>query len=317
MSIRSAIARTAFETLRANPTHTLMSISGLVIGVAALVGVLSLADGMEDFARKQVDTTTDLQSINVSVRTNEIVDGVSIQRASIPVLEAEMIGSLQNLLLGQATVVLFSQRNAVISVPGDSVRSAARMVAATAGAADLMPGTLTEGRQLTEEDVLLDSVLVEIVGVVELENNAPVGVLVPISVSQIVPSGTRPTMIVKAGLVEDIPVIKNTILTWADAHFKEGGAALEIQTNEMRVEQVQKGVRLFKIIMGLITGISVLVGGVGIMNVLMMSVKERTKEIGVRKAVGARKSHIIFQFMIESIAISTVGCAVGLLTGLA
>jgi ABC-type lipoprotein release transport system permease subunit len=83
MSIRSAIARTAFETLRANPTHTLMSISGLVIGVAALVGVLSLADGMEDFARKQVNTTTDLQSINVSVRTNEIVDGVSIQRPQI------------------------------------------------------------------------------------------------------------------------------------------------------------------------------------------------------------------------------------------
>jgi putative ABC transport system permease protein len=58
------------------------------------------------------------------------------------------------------------------------------------------------------------------------------------------------------------------------------------------------------------------VGGVGIMNVLMMSVKERTKEIGVRKAVGARKNDIVFQFMIESVTISSVGCLVGLLTGL-
>jgi len=67
--------------------------------------------------------------------------------------------------------------------------------------------------------------------------------------------------------------------------------------------------------MGAITGISVLVGGIGIMNVLLISVTERTKEIGIRKATGARKSDIVFQFILESITISVMGGIIGWILG--
>jgi putative ABC transport system permease protein len=88
-----------------------------------------------------------------------------------------------------------------------------------------------------------------------------------------------------------------------------------ISTNEKRVEQAAKGFRLFRLIMGMIVGISVLVGGIGVMNVLLISVTERTSEIGIRKAVGANKRDIILQFLSESITVSMFGSVIGLILG--
>ena len=74
---------------------------------------------------------------------------------------------------------------------------------------------------------------------------------------------------------------------------------------------------MFKLFMGAITGISLLVGGIGIMNVLLSSVTERTREIGIRKATGARDRDIKRQFLAESVAISAVGSGIGLAIGIA
>ena len=73
---------------------------------------------------------------------------------------------------------------------------------------------------------------------------------------------------------------------------------------------------MFKLFMGAITGISLLVGGIGIMNVLLSSVTERTREIGIRKATGARDRDIKRQFLAESVAISAVGSGIGLAIGI-
>ena len=75
--------------------------------------------------------------------------------------------------------------------------------------------------------------------------------------------------------------------------------------------------RLFNIVMGAIAGISLLVGGIGIMNIMLATVLERTREIGVRRAVGARSSDIRFQFIVESFAISLIGGLAGIVAGLA
>ena len=68
--------------------------------------------------------------------------------------------------------------------------------------------------------------------------------------------------------------------------------------------------------MGLIVGISVLVGGIGVMNVLLISVTERTVEIGIRKAVGAKREDIIAQFLSESLTISLLGSVLGTILGI-
>ena len=77
------------------------------------------------------------------------------------------------------------------------------------------------------------------------------------------------------------------------------------------LEQSRQTQRLFNIVMGCIAGISLLVGGIGIMNIMLATVLERTREIGTRRAVGARRSHIRQQFIIEAFAISVLGGAIG------
>ena len=79
--------------------------------------------------------------------------------------------------------------------------------------------------------------------------------------------------------------------------------------------QAQKTQRIFNIILGCIAGISLLVGGIGIMNTMLASVAERTREIGIRRAIGAGQKHIVVQFLCEAIVLTTTGGCVGIILG--
>lgn len=347
MSLYTSLTRSAFETLRSNPMHTFMSILGLAIGVAALVGVLSLGDGMETFAREQIESTTDLNMVTISARTTDMIDGLRVQRTDVVSLSAEHAASIRAELAGVADVA-FAVREAVrVEVPDDTLSAATLLMMADEGASSMMPGELLHGRWMTPEEfnsdlpltvvnasfasrlspgidvaglvgrmLLINQVPVRIVGIVGAPEGIPVGLVVPWALGGIPSGATQPFIAVKVGAVERVPEVKATIEAWASQNYAQGSDAIAMQSNEFRVDQAQRGVRLFKIIMGLITGISVLVGGVGIMNVMLMAVTDRTQEIGVRKATGARRKDIVFQFMIESVAISGFGSLVGLMVGL-
>ncbi len=90
----------------------------------------------------------------------------------------------------------------------------------------------------------------------------------------------------------------------------------EVIIPELLLEQEQRTKDIFNIVLGAIAGISLLVGGIGIMNIMMASVMERTREIGVRLAVGAKKSDVVFQFLSESTFISVAGGIVGIFLGI-
>ncbi len=81
------------------------------------------------------------------------------------------------------------------------------------------------------------------------------------------------------------------------------------------LKQAEATKRTFNIVLGSIAGISLLVGGIGIMNIMLASVTERTREIGIRRAIGAKRRQIVYQFLIETVVLSTMGGVVGLGVG--
>ena len=81
------------------------------------------------------------------------------------------------------------------------------------------------------------------------------------------------------------------------------------------MESFTESTNMITLLLGSIAGISLLVGGIGIMNIMMVSVTERTREIGIRKALGATSSNVLMQFMIESMVIGIVGGMIGIAMG--
>ncbi|MBT3292262.1 MAG: FtsX-like permease family protein, partial [Victivallales bacterium] len=89
----------------------------------------------------------------------------------------------------------------------------------------------------------------------------------------------------------------------------------KIAIPEELMRQSQKTQAIFNVVMGCIAGISLLVGGIGIMNIMLASVLERTREIGIRRALGARRRDILSQFLVESLLVSLFGGVIGVLLG--
>ncbi len=128
---------------------------------------------------------------------------------------------------------------------------------------------------------------------------------------------TKPALaelIVELDDTADVPAAAAGVSTLLD-RLHAGAEDTELVVPEALLEQRRKTQRLFRVVMGSIAGISLLVGGIGIMNIMLASVLERTREIGVRRAVGARERDIRFQFLLESFALAAAGGIAGILLG--
>lgn len=339
-------ARIGTDALRINPLRTALSTLGMIIGVAALVAVLSLGDGMERTAREQLQSTSPIQALGVSSRMVDLVDGDAFPRRDTLPLTRETWRAL-GALPGVASAAIMTQLR--IEARLDTVRRLATLRGALG--VDRSPRPLRAGRQLLPADssspvlvaswalarrlhphkpeavvgrwVAVDSDSLQVVGVQEpapgpatAVADAPYAIVDHIARRR---GPSFPAIQLLATSIETVAPLQDRVDTWFDSTARASGGrrAVTIESYRSRAEQAAQGILVFKLLMGAITGISLLVGGIGIMNVLLASVSERTREIGLRRAAGATRRDILWQFLAESVAISGFGALVGIVVGLA
>jgi len=339
----------SFSTLRANPLRTFLSTLGIVIGVASLVAVLSLGDGMERYFRSQIGQTTDLQAIGLTARQTREVDGVNIPVDSPVVFTMADAVALRSAVAPLATAGATAPGVALTAV-NDSSR-AVRLVASVAPLLETQGITVAAGRLFTDaedsaavallsaraarelagrgnpplapgDSLTLGHARVRVIGILSSTGTGDeqITAVVPTGIApQVVASAASwsPFIIVLANRVEDVPPARAAAERWLAGRYGTAWAKrVTVANRSERVAQAQQAMLIFKLFMGAITGISLLVGGIGVMNVLLAAVAERTREIGIRRAVGAARRHILAQFLAESVTISAVGSLAGIVLGL-
>jgi len=121
-------------------------------------------------------------------------------------------------------------------------------------------------------------------------------------------------MIIEARTLEDVEPLAAGLESLLRHHHPAGGTHIQVPLALLRQAEATK--RTFNIVLGSIAGISLLVGGIGIMNIMLASVTERTREIGIRRAIGAKRRQIIGQFLIETVVLSMTGGLIGVAIGI-
>lgn len=342
----SALAlRTGARALREHPLRTALSALGVVVGVGALVAVLAVGDGVERLAREQIATTTDLQTMQVLPRTTREIDGQRVPRDDFPRFgqterreAAAAVGSLASVTISLSGPALVTQagqqrpRGVLVTgvLPGSetpSLRPAAAGRALgteeTVGsqhAAVVSAGVASAIGAAVGDSITIGSLRFAIVGIRETDDPARLAAWVPLDLaSRVIASRSpvAPTMLVRAARIESLPEVRRAIERWLARRYGQAwNERVSVRSNRRRAEQASQALLVFELLMGSIAGVSLVVGGIGIMNVLLASVTERTREIGVRRAAGARRRDILGQFLAESVTVTCAGGVAGWALGI-
>lgn len=331
----------AFQNIRSNLFHTFLSVLGIVIGVGALVSILSLIDGMEEYARDQITKTSSLNAIIIQTNVHKNVNGISVRKDTFAVIDYDHLKDLQKSLSkttkSQMRVTLTGEVQldtqkivayawAIVQpVWSDTARHTGELITenhsinrdsvAVVNQAFVTLARL-DNKSVRGKTIRFRNRKLTVIGVAAEPNNTSPQIYFPVSLlSENELRVNVPHIFLDAEKTEDIPGLKTEISNWLDNTYANAKDDFTLITNDFRVRQAAQGFLLFKIIMGLIVGISVVVGGVGVMNVLLISVTERTAEIGIRKAVGANRRDIVLLFLAESVTVSAFGSLLGLVFG--
>src|SRR6202163_432642 len=345
-----AIIRIAMRALARNKLRSILTMLGIIIGVGAVIAMVSVGQGAQQQAQQQIAAMGSnmlfVQSGTVNrggmrmgwgaTKTLVYDDMVAILR-ECPSVKAAAPGS-------QASAqVVFGNDNWATNINGTEPQYF-----------DIRSWPFSEGTSFTQDDVST-AANVAVIGETVRKNlfgaTGPVGQTVRINnlsfkvVGLLTPKGTSAAMGQDQDDVILVPITtlqkKITGQDWLrwimvsalskDASYTAQQEITALLRDRHRIRSAQdddffvrdmadladQNARLFTILLGSIASISLLVGGIGIMNIMLVSVTERTREIGIRMAIGAKGRHVLLQFLFEAITLAIVGGLIGVGLGIA
>jgi len=351
MSIAETM-RVALEALRANKLRSFLTMLGIVIGVSAVIAMVALGRGAQQSVKDRIASLgTTLVTVvpgqfrgpgGVASGTNRAVltidDAKNIEQRSSYVLAVQPEVS-------RSFNVQYENRNTNTTVTGTSANyldvrrftlaggrmftegeDAGRRRVVVLGAQVISDLGVALPDALVGQTVRIGSLQFEVVGVLESKGqgggfaNPDDQVLVPLETARYRLMGTDRlrTINVLAPTEQEIPVTMAEVRKiLRRTHRLRVGADddFSIRNQSDFLATLGETTQVFTLLLAGIAAVSLLVGGIGIMNIMLVSVTERTREIGVRKALGATQSNILLQFLIEAVVLCLMGGAVGVLFG--
>ena len=339
----------ATQQLWSNKVRTLLTTLGILIGVGSVVGVVSIGEGLRRTVMGELDRLGGGRLIVVTNPSEWIREnGQWVQRA----FEVKLNNDDVERLLKESTYiesVLPMIENSGRLSHGE-VDTHGSFQATDANYARTMSWEVDEGRFLSDRDIAeraqvcvigqtvaeelfgpsvspigsfvqLDQIRFRVIGVMVEKrvfgDDWGRNTLIPYTTFQTRMAGSKDihSLFVHARTIQDTPLVvaevKNIL-----RRYHTHGEAFMVQDIGQELQEAEKVFFVIKAVFGGIAGISLFVGGIGVMNIMLVSVTERTREIGIRKAIGARPGHILTQFLVESIALSLFGGLLGILLGI-
>ncbi|HEY8165256.1 MAG TPA: ABC transporter permease [Gemmatimonadaceae bacterium] len=345
-------ARVGADALRANPLRTVLSTTGVIIGVAALVAAFAITDGVDVWSRALITRESSVQDVAITPKVSEIVNGRHVRVHGAPIFTADDAAAAQREIPGvlRHTLMLNGTANAEYL----DRRSPVRLTLATASLIDFGGLNVAAGRFYNEMEVDHGAPVIvlghhlaeelagsrdplwlvgrpirvsgsrrEVVGVLAGPEFGPETDLVAFAPVrgglELIDRGSAsapPTLRLKARSIEAVDSLRRAAEEWLAERYGVRASKLTIEVGTQRLENTRQAMLLSKLLLGILVALILAVGGIGIMNVLLAAVAERTREIGIRKAVGARARDIQTQFLFESVTVTGVGSALGFVLGM-
>ncbi|MGB9130349.1 MAG: ABC transporter permease [Thiobacillus sp.] len=351
--IFTSLFETAWHALTTHRMRSFLTMLGMVIGVAAVILMLAIGQGAQAMVRGAIESMGSNLFIIMSGATT--TGGARVAMGSAPTLtfdDADAIRDLKDIAAASPVTpgsaqLIYSGVNWSTSVFGTSpdyaiVRDWPMSSGGFFSEADVRSGARVAvigqvvARELFGDEDPIGKVIrirqapFEVIGVLAAKGQSLDGrdqddlVIVPISSAQqkIFSSGLRNRarfIMAQATSEKAMDAAESAINELLRNRHRIGvGQEDDFTVRNLTAiaEAAASTTRIMSLLLGAIAAISLVVGGIGIMNIMLVSVTERTREIGIRMAIGARRRDVLWQFLIEALTLSLIGCGIGLVLGI-
>jgi putative ABC transport system permease protein len=348
MSLRD-LFRLAFGRLGTGRLRTALTMLGVIIGVASVVALVSVAQGATSgISDRLAGLGTNLLTVNAGASFSGFTRGAAGSSTTLTLDDATAISSLPSVSavapqLSSSQLVIAGTKNTTTTVIGTTPDYPA-VLDYTMWTGAFLNAASEDGAlrvavlgATTADDLSLDASAVgtnieigglpfQVVGIMQTKGSTGIGnsddeILIPVSTAHaLFVGGTsiRSIGVSVASSDQMTAVTAEITALLRSRHGLTGATASDfsISNLDQLLATVSSVTTLLTVLLAGIASISLVVGGIGIMNIMLVSVRERTREIGIRKAIGARARDIMSQFLLEALVLSLAGGLVGILIGL-
>ena len=341
--------KVALSSIRANKLRSALTMLGIVIGVGAVIAVVALGTG----AQKAVEDRINALGANVltvypgqsfmggrssDVRVSMTVDDADALRDDATLISAVVPELSRNMTVGYSNqnlnVSIVGTTPSFLAVKNFSVQygkmfttgdDAARQRYAVLG--NSVPEMLNVNpASLLQQLISVGGQTFEVIGVLAKKGaamawqNPDEQILIPLNTARYRLMGTDRVRQISLKVREDVPLEQGMVdierILRREHKIRPGGDNdFQIRNQQEILATQQQATEVFGLLLASIAAVSLIVGGIGIMNIMLVSVTERTREIGVRRALGATRINIMSQFLIEAVVLCLMGGLVGVLVG--